>query len=116
MPQSLKKSILGAVILLTATACAQSPERASTQVTIEQAERAVVKADHKQAGTFARGELRAARTKLSKAKSAQRLGDGVTAERLALQALADAQLATRRAQAAAREDRAAADEAGATPQ
>lgn len=107
MPRHLyKSSILACALTLAAAGCAQTPQRDLHLAAIAQAEQAILEADRLSAAQFARTELRAARTKLNKAKSAQRFGDPATARRLAQQAWTDARLATARAQAMALERRA----------
>lgn len=94
--------------MLAAVGCAPTPQRDLDPAAIARAEQAILQADRLGAASFARSELRAARTKLSKAKSAQRVGDSATAQRLAQQAWTDARLATARAEASALERRAEA--------
>ncbi len=76
-------------------ACASTPQR----VPIARAEQAIAAAVASNAEVAAGIDLRTGRTKLSKAKAAQRNGDAERARRLAEQAIIDARLAQAKAQA-----------------
>lgn len=105
MQRSRTTILLACALILGANGCAQAPPRESGAAVLERTESIIVRADRLQAATFARDELRAARTQLSKAKAARHFGDRSGAQRLARQALADAQLALARAQARTLEQR-----------
>lgn len=94
--------LIGALVLAGVTACARTPER-PVEPAIARAERTIAEADADNAATLAPVELRTARTKLSKAKAAQRTGDAALSSRLAQQATLDAQLAMANARALAAE-------------
>lgn len=96
--------LTGALVLAGVTACARTPER-PVEPAIARAERTIAEADADNTATFAPVELRTARTKLSKAKAAQRIGDAALSSRLAQQATLDAQLAMANARALAAERR-----------
>lgn len=83
------------------SACATSAARPTAD--IGPAAEAIARAEAHDAATFAATELRAARTKLSKAKAARRMGDRARAQRLAVQAALDARLASALARAAGAE-------------
>ena len=94
--------LIGALVLAGVIACARTPERL-VEPAIARAERTIAEADAGNTATFAPVELRTARTKLSKAKAAQRVGDTALSSRLAQQATLDAQLAMANARALAAE-------------
>ncbi len=94
---------LGAIIAaMLLTACASAPQR----IPIARAEQAIAHAVKNNAEATAGIDLRSGRTKLSKAKAAERNGDAERARRLAEQAIIDAQLAEAKAQAHGAERRA----------
>ena len=94
--------LIAALALAGMVACARTPERPA-EPAIARAERMIAEADAGNTATFAPVELRMARTKLSKAKAAQRVGDAALSSRLAQQATLDAQLAMANARALAAE-------------
>lgn len=90
--------LVSALLAAHLAGCASSPTQSQNLASIERAEQTLLQADAENAAAVAAAELRAARTKLAKARAAERQGDSRRAQRLAAQALMDARLALARAQ------------------
>jgi len=93
MTHKLPIPLLAAVALLGA-ACASTPP--APPAALQDAQQAIDSADRIGAGQFAPGDIGEARSKLSDANAAVTDGHRVTAERLALQSRAAAELAAAR--------------------
>lgn len=88
--------LLLATLLLVITGCSSAPQGPTAMM--DRAERTISKAEQARVAQFAPAELASAREKMQSSRTALLNQDLATADRLALQASLDAELATARAE------------------